>query len=212
MQNDSEDAHSLEFRHLIDGLEDHFEAGFKNRIDEINDRLSSAASDGLLIHAFLERVALKQKLPRLVGTQSFMMYAGDAFDIRINAWYPEQDKLAALRTQLDRYYSYNVLHNHNFHLFTVGLLGPGYRSNFFRCDDYADQYSVGDRIELRKSAFVQLSRGVARYIESELEFHIQFRPNEYSMSLNVIPNKPEDQAGRQYILDPESFAVRSVIE
>jgi hypothetical protein len=165
----------------------------------------------VLLRYFLNTVSAKGRVPAVTGTQSFELFRTDDYYMRLNIWNPKNDKLAAPDERLRRFYSIDVLHNHNFHIFTVGLLGPGYRSEFFRCDDYDDSLQVGDGVKLRKYDAFQLEKGVTRYIEIERDFHSQQYPESFSISANLIPCRPEDVTARQYVVDRRAHTVTTVI-
>jgi hypothetical protein len=53
------------------------------------------------------------------------------FYFRLNAWYPDSKTVTVeLETQLNDYFSIDSCHNHSVDFFTVGLLGPGYTTEF----------------------------------------------------------------------------------
>jgi hypothetical protein len=203
---------SARFHAILDQLDTCFDGDFRSREDEILAALAAGSNDNVFLRLLLQNSASKCEIPSLQGTQSFLLTRQKHYYIRINLWLPEDDNLLRQSQMLENYYSINVLHNHNFHLFTVGLFGPGYTSQFYRCEDYSNALEIGDTLKLMPAGTINLSKGETRYIEIDRDFHSQSYPQTLSISANLIPLMPGATSARQYIVDHDTSRIANVVE
>ncbi len=193
---------------LIKALDPYFAKGWQNYPEEILTELTYAAKDYTFLNDFVHREVLKPSWPKLYGAQSFLCYEGEKYFIRLNLWFPE--KQSPVADQIKKYFSIELLHNHNFPLFTVGLFGPGYTTELFRWDDVSYDRKVGESVDLSFTAKPTLSFGSALFIERDADYHLQLWPEAFSISLNVIPTTRPDYSLCQYVLNPD-YKIREIL-
>ncbi len=186
---------------LIAAVRPYFIKGWQNYPDEILEELRNACNNYSFLTEFVFGEIKKGAWPKLHGAQSFLCYECEEFVIRLNLWFPEKESPVA--EQIKKYFSIDLLHNHNFALFTAGLFGPGYSTHLFRWNDVSYERKVGETLEIEPLGQHSLCHGSALYLESDADFHLQLWPESFSISLNLIPATPEDQTPCQYILNKD---------
>lgn len=186
--------------------------GAERHTSEILDLMRRAVNEGVFIKALLETAMQNGKAPQIRGAQSFCVHQDDEFLVRLNIWYPPDPRLIKTQDRINRYFSYDVMHNHNFALFTIGVLGSGYFTEIYRSRSDLNTPRVGDHIDLEFDRAMNLGEGVALYMKQDTEFHVQRQPKEYSVTLNVIPNSPRSLSERQFVVDHPDGKVIAVIE
>lgn len=147
----------------------------------------------------------------MIGAQCYLLHSGENYYARLSFWLPKLDRPSEIHRRIEQYFSIGVLHNHSFDFFTVGLLGSGYRSSFYCYNgDDIDGVNVGDKIELSKVVDMKLGTGEALFVSKSSDFHVQYEPEDFSVSLNIIP-KTFDKIGSrhnaQLIIDIENLTV-----
>ncbi len=185
--------------------------GHDENAGEIVDLMPQFAQQDLAFRYFLHKCCSKPQFQKLISAQSFFVYGCNEYYIRVNAWYPRNTKVdEKTRRLLDEYYSVDKCHNHSYDFFTVGLMGPGYISDFRRSKEDALDKSIGDRIEFASKWTDQLDRGKSFYVKKDVIFHTQFVPEAYSSSLNLVIRKRADC--KQYVLGDDSETVCEVFD
>ena len=162
-------------KQLVAAMDGYFDKGWKNYEEEILSELTYAANDYSFLNDFVHGEILAGKWPKLYGAQSFLCHEGENYFIRLNLWFPEKESPVA--DQIKKYFSIDLLHNHNFPLFTAGLFGPGYTTKLFRWDEVSDDHKVGDQLKIDFTAQPTLSLGSALYIERDADYHIALNIN-----------------------------------
>jgi hypothetical protein len=197
---------------MIDGL---FKDGYRANSEEITRILASFSEEGQYLEFFLRRIGDGLSPLNMIGAQSLLGFSGKHFFARLNIWFPDRRR-GLVAGIVDRYFSIGVLHNHSFDFFTVGLLGPGYKSSYYRSGYCDGEIVVGDHFPLIFDRNLQLECGMAMFVEKWNAFHIQYYPDRLSVSLNLIPKTMDDVAvvrNCQVILsEPEHMIERVVLD
>lgn len=117
--------------------------------------------------------------------QSILLGGGEHFYIRAMIWpaMPADEMDAATLYR----YAYCVPHDHNFSFMTIGYLGSGYRTRFFRSDRGLREVEVSDRLSLSGDEEFNLREGDVAIVDEYDDVHIQYPPESMSVSLNVVP-------------------------
>jgi len=197
---------SLEY---IDSL---FGPGYRDRQQEILENINRFGKSSAILGYFLQQTMKSQNLVNMIGAQCYLLHSGENYYARLNFWLPKITSADVIERRIEQYFSIGVLHNHSFDFFTVGLLGTGYYSQFY-CYEGSDidQYEVGDKLPLSKTNSLKLSKGKALFVTKSFDFHTQFEPDDFSISLNFIP-KVFDNVGSkdnaQLIVDPHTFIIQ----
>ncbi len=184
---------------LVAAVEPYFAKGWRNYPEEILRELTHAANNYSFLNDFVNGEIKKSTWPKLYGAQSFLCHEGKDFFVRLNLWFPEKETPVA--DQMKKYFSIELLHNHNFPLFTTGLFGPGYTTQLFRWDDVTYERKVGEKVDISFTAEPTLALGAGLYIERDADYHLQLWPEAFSISLNIIPTLREDYSPCQYVLN-----------
>ncbi|WP_156437653.1 MULTISPECIES: hypothetical protein [unclassified Sphingomonas] len=202
-------------RQSLEELDTLFADGYrKNQIQILTD-ISCLARSGRVITYFLKQAVARESLANMIGAQCYLLHMGGHYLARLNFWPPKSNKRSVVSDRVRRYFSIDVLHNHSFDFFTVGILGCGYRSQFYEAPlSELDGRSVGECLTLRPTHALSLSQGKAIFVTKGTDFHIQHEPNEFSLSLNFIP-RTFDSVGSvdnsQLILHPETKIIEKII-
>lgn len=190
----------------IDSL---IEGGWEHRKSEIADLMAELRRDHLLLRNFMRKVTDQDEWPELQGAQSYTLHASSNCVVRVNLWFAPMHGNPALDT-FRRYLSVEELHNHDFRFFTTCLLGPGYRTHFYLDEDWSPKRQAGDSMKMRDLGEHRLSGADVLFVERDVDYHLQHWPEDFSITLNVIPADPPGASRVQYILDSETLAVRFV--
>jgi len=114
--------------------------------------------------------------------QVFVLHSSDRYAVRANVWKP----LAPIQRSIPGF-RYDICHDHNFHILTVGYFGPGYQSRVYtyQAGDVVGQ--LGEEVHLRPEGLFTLSEGKVALYRAKEDVHIQLPPEKLSISLNLIP-------------------------
>lgn len=132
--------------------------------------------------------------------QSLLLSSNELFTIRLNSWSPPVPYGGDAKWDAKRQ-AYSLAHNHNFDLLTVGYWGPGYDTEIYKFDAAASIGYVGEKVNLEAQGMTRLSQTCVMLYEKSTDVHIQLPPDEFSMSLNLIPNSNSQLRMDQYEFD-----------
>ncbi len=194
----------------IKTLERLFEGGWIKNSDRISESFLDLAGGAELLSFFFNCYGLSTTWPNIAGAQSFVIYTGPTFYIRINVWMP-RPKRQENSEKVGRYLSVDECHNHSYSFFTTIIFGPGYDSTFFDAPGTSDNLLPGCKIKLSNVRGVAVRSGQLLFVRKDIEFHIQHWPDDFTVSLNLVPCRPVDCSGRQYIVDETTGVVRNAI-
>lgn len=178
-----------EYKHIMHNISQLMrEEGYENKQVEICSELSKLTQNNIANRAFLS-AALRDPINRqVISAQSFLVYRCEEFAARLNLWYPDSQLVNKENLeQLRRYFSLGVCHNHNFDFFTIGLLGPGYKTEILVTSQDISNTQVSDKIVFDKKYDYQLKKGNVPFFPKDTHFHTQWAPEKFSLSLNILP-------------------------
>lgn len=121
------------------------------------------------------------------------------FYVRANIW-PAIADMANGRAYQDQF-AYNLAHDHNFSFLTVAYLGPGYDTDIYEYESDAVEGYIGEPVELRFLEKVKFSTGMVMLYRASRDLHIQFAPEELTITLNLMVSLPESRTRDQYYFD-----------
>jgi len=121
----------------------------------------------------------------MLGANSFVLARSDQAMLRANVWSPIRPH-GALRDHERALHGYDVAHNHDFHLLSVGFCGPGAATELYRFDPDSADGSTPQPVELEPRGAVALSKGRVIYYEKYADVHVQRPPAELSISINLV--------------------------
>lgn len=136
-----------------------------------------------------------------------VIYRNDHFILRSVYWDVTSNKNLGALSLLNPIYAYGYPHDHNFHLLTVGLAGPGYRTKIYQYEYDDTEGYVGEDVSINFERDLYLTEGCALLMEQSRDIHVQFPPASPSISLNILVDHPEAEARRQYVFDLEKSKI-----
>ena len=179
-----------------------------------NDLIASAPllkklsnnKDFLIDRAFAElKNCLQFQETNVYGPQVLLLHANRHYYIRANIWKP----VSSLEMQVPGF-SYDVCHDHNFSILTVGYLGPGYQSRTYTYDNARCVGISGEAVGLNDEEVFTLSEGKVALYRAKRDVHIQLPPERLSVSINLIPNTAS-QRELQFQIDESSRTICSYL-
>ncbi|MEQ1565950.1 MAG: hypothetical protein ABMA64_09960 [Myxococcota bacterium] len=132
--------------------------------------------------------------------QVFVLHAERNFVVRVNLWVPP------VRRPGEEMFLYEEAHDHNFDFFTVGYLGPGYRTRIYEYDHAEVVGYPGEAVSASLLEETTLPFGKVMMFRSGRDIHTQYPPEEFSISVNVLGQLPEVPPD-QYVFDIEGGRV-----
>ena len=199
---------------------------FIARLDEQGCDLSSAAgmdrASGLLARLWanrdflvdlaldeLKRDCAGQRGANRYGAQVLLLHrASGRHFVRANFWPAADDPL--VRASGRQHYFYDVPHDHNFEFLTIGYLGPGYRSQWYDYDYETVTGYPGEAVTLRHCENGALTPGRMLHYRAHRDVHLQLPPPALSVSLNIVPERPDVMWRDQYLFDIDRSCVAAV--
>ncbi|MGF1481486.1 MAG: hypothetical protein ACFB4I_18720 [Cyanophyceae cyanobacterium] len=116
------------------------------------------------------------------GPQVFMLHTCDKYFVRANVW----RTVSQLENSIDEF-KYDICHDHNFDILTVGYLGPGYRARTYTYDITKVEGLLGEKVPMEAEGILTLEEGCVLLYRAKKDIHIQMPPDDLSVSLNFIP-------------------------
>jgi hypothetical protein len=180
----------------------------RGRVD-LHDVDSIAASAPMLRALANDRTLVVEKLNERIenflidgaipSAQALLLARDDDFYVRANIW-PAIADMANGRAYQDQF-AYNFAHDHNYTFMTVGYLGPGYETEIYEYDyDKVEGY-VGEPVNLRFLEKAKFAPGMVMLYRASRDVHIQFAPEELTITLNLMVSLPEIRLRDQYYFD-----------
>ena len=133
--------------------------------------------------------------------QSVPLGSGNAVRLRANIWPSSADLIAGRVQPVEP--SYDVAHDHNFHFLTATYFGVGYVTEIYEYEHEAIEGYVGEAVELRFLERTRLMPGRAMLYRGGRDLHVQFPPEDVSITLSLMFDTPELKARDQYLFDLE---------
>ena len=175
--------------------------------------LSALARDREFLTALvireLETDLVYQRESNGYSPEVIMLSKSEDFLIRANLWPSATDEI--YRQNRPESFFYNVPHDHNFNLLTVGYLAPGYESDDY---DYDHECVAGypqEPVRLRFRGRSRLEEGDVALYRAGRDVHSQLPPEAPSVSLNVVDASPHVFFREQYLFDDELGSLRCII-
>lgn len=136
------------------------------------------------------------------SAQVVFLGEGDGFYVRANIW-PSTADIASGRIYQDQF-SYHLFHDHNYHFMTVGYSGPGYLTDIYEYDHDRLTGEIGEKVDFRHLESVHFTAGMVMLYRRSRDAHIQYPPDDLSISLNLMIASPGDRLRDQYFFDIET--------
>ncbi|MFC9498444.1 hypothetical protein [Streptomyces sp. NPDC056982] len=131
------------------------------------------------------RSQLRFQANNIYAPEVLLLHSTKDYFIRANIWKP----ISAAEETIPEY-QYDVCHDHNFDILTVGYLGLGYSCRSYTYDRTAYEGRLGEVVALADDGLFSLANGQVALYRAKEDVHIQLPPDEISVSLNLIPRAP----------------------
>jgi hypothetical protein len=136
----------------------------------------------------------------LPGTsQTIYLASGKDFYVRANIW-PSMSDIAGGRVYLAEP-AYDVAHDHNFNFLTTNYFGPGYTTEIYEFEYETLEGYIGEPVDLRFLERVQFAGSSVMLYRASKDMHVQFAPEDLSITLNLMLFTPEVRLRDQYHFD-----------
>jgi hypothetical protein len=134
--------------------------------------------------------------------QSLELAHNNRFFIRSNIWLPLDT--SSKTVEFEKYlFAYEIAHDHNFQLLTVGYYGSGYPTDIYEYDSSKVAGAVGEHVELSEKTETVLIPGRTIFYRQSKDIHIQYLPSEISLSVNLTVAGKNADLLPQYCFDTE---------
>lgn len=174
----------------------------RDNVDPADDSSMLAAADKLyqlnnnkkfIVHSVMEQLTALAQGDEFVGqsAQGTVHLQGPGkfgnFTIRTVIWTPLTQKINSRAQEIQNaVFSYEVPHDHNFSLLTIGHRGPGYVTDIYEYDASKVRGVPGEDVELKFLETSQLTPSKMIYFRPNRDVHVQHHPTSTSISLNLI--------------------------
>jgi len=137
------------------------------------------------IHSELDKLSDFQN-KNTHSAQTLVLYGNKNFYFRVNIW-PPLSKRKEISDWQKSIFVYEQPHDHNFSFLTVGYLGGGYETEIWEYDYSKVNGNVGEKVDMKFLEKTSLVKGKAMIYRKSTDIHSQFPPNDYTISLNIMP-------------------------
>jgi hypothetical protein len=139
---------------------------------------------------------------RLNGNQPsyFFLHNAPSYSLRANLWLPEST--SAPKSALENAaFSYDFPHDHNFDILSVCCFGPGYETDVYTYRDGAYPDALGDIVRVQYLGRLRQPRYMAFMYEKFVDIHTQIPPEDVVVTLNLLPQVPEEYGLSQHLFE-----------
>jgi hypothetical protein len=164
--------------------------------------LKALANDrDLVIDRLNEQVRAQFRNDVVASAQVIFLGATKNFYLRANIW-PSASDVAQGRVYQDDF-AYNLAHDHNYTFMTVGYAGPGYISEIYEFDPDKVEGYHGEPVEFTFLERTHFRTGMVMLYRANRDMHVQYPPDELSITINLMASTPEVRIRDQYFFDLE---------
>ncbi len=161
------------------------------------------ANDRELVVRQLNRQVKNQfKSQNVPSAQVLYLGEGKNFYLRANIW-PSNADIASGRVYQDQF-AYNLGHDHNYDFMTVAYHGPGYITDIYEYDFDKLEGRVGEQVDFRFLEHAHFTKGMVMMYRASKDVHIQFPPEDLSITLNFMVSTQEVRLRDQFFFDMNS--------
>jgi len=162
--------------------------------------LAALANDRELVVRELNRLVEAQfRSTQLTSAQSLYLGRGKNFYVRANVW-PSAADVASGRLYQDQF-SYDIAHDHNYDFLTVNHFGPGYVTEIYEYDPAKLAGYPGEPVALEFLEKSLFASGSAMLYRSGRDVHVQYPPEDLSITLNLMLSVSSTGRRDQYYFD-----------
>lgn len=138
--------------------------------------------------------------------QTFMLFSGPRYYIRANIWLPRRYEALRESANSEQFY-YDKPHDHNFTFLTACHCGSGYKTRIYEYDGVEVDYAVGDPVSATFLEDTSLPEGVLMMYRASRDIHIQYPPDDFSITVNLMTRNAREQVRSQNMFDQQMTRV-----
>jgi hypothetical protein len=153
----------------------------------------------LVVRRINQEIEKSFRASYLPSAQTVYLGGGTDFFVRAAVW-PSSSAVTGGRLYQDKF-AYHTAHDHNFTFLTVNYLGPGYETEIYEYDYDSIEGHAGEGVDLRFLEKVRFGQGSVMLYRASRDVHIQYPPEELSVTLNLMVSLPEVRGRDQYFFD-----------
>lgn len=196
----SQESGVVSLSEFIAWVEKHVDLSDLDSLATAAPMLRKLANDPHLVVRHLnERVMNQEHRSAIYSSQVLHLGSGKDFYVRANFW-PSTAELAGRRVLSDQF-AYDAAHDHNYSFVTAAYDGPGYFTELYEADVDRLPNQPGESVELRFIGRHHFRKGQTMLYEAHRDVHLQFAPEEFSVSLNLVAVTPDVRIKEQRFYD-----------
>lgn len=153
----------------------------------------------LVVRKLNQQVEDTFRKPGLASAQTIYLGGEEDFYVRAAIW-PSSAAVAGARLYQDKF-AYHLAHDHNFTFLTVNYLGPGYETAIYEYDYESVKGFPGEAVDLRFLEKLRFGQNVVMLYRASRDVHIQYPPEELTITLNLMVSPPEIRLRDQFYFD-----------
>ncbi|HWY23277.1 MAG TPA: hypothetical protein VNX47_00060 [Nevskia sp.] len=188
---------------FIDHVHSHVDLRDQDSIAAAAPMFRALANDReLVVRRINQQVKTRFRSQAVASAQVIYLGEGRDFYLRANVW-PSNADIASGRVYQDQF-SYHQAHDHNYNFMTVGYHGPGYLTEIHEYDHEKLEGFPGEKVDFRFLERTLFGPGMVMLYRASKDVHIQYPPDDLSVTLNFMIATPEVRTRDQYFFDLES--------
>lgn len=176
-------------------------AGMMRKLVNDTSWYVSRLNDSIISHGKNEH-----PLSGFYTSQTDVIYTGERFFLRTNAWLPSNDN-QRLKVE-SRIFGEEWPHDHSFDILTAGLVGSGYTTKLYRYNKKNVIGYVGESVDIEFTGVCRLEKNRLLFMEKNVDIHSQIAPKELSVSFNLM--MPAQVHSKQYLFDIKTNSQASI--
>ena len=91
----------------------------------------------------------------------------------------------------------------------MGVLGSGYYTEYFTTSQDLNTLKENDEIIRDKEWSARIGKSDAMFVPKDTHFHTQYEPDEFSMTVNIMPIGPI--TSNQYVLHQDKRRIHRIL-
>lgn len=152
-----------------------------------------------MIHKEIDRL-ITNEVSSVYVPNSIILCNIDKIGIRVNLWEPAVSSEKKLQGPHQNP-GYHYMHDHNFNLLTIGLHGPGYKTNIYEYDRNKVTGYQDEKVEINFLEQTYLPKDKIMVLRSGKDIHDVIEPVTTSISMNLVLNSERERVCPQYEFD-----------
>jgi hypothetical protein len=199
----------ISFKELTDFVTETLDPDDVDTLAACTEKLQMLSNNESFITEIIHEELSDTKLFQANNThsaQSLMLFKHPKYYMRLNIWPPSSER-EDIRQWQDQLYFYLRAHDHNFNFLTVGYYGSGYGTELWEYDSESVVGYAGESVDLTFLEKTRLPKGKAMLYRASKDIHSQFPPEDYSVSINILPTTLNIVRKEQFYFDLDNKTI-----